>query len=305
MTRYLLLFCTVAALLQACTPQTDERPAAEAEPTAGTQRIVTLGGAITELTFALGSGGSIVGTDLSSIYPAAETARLPKVGYWRTLSAEGVLSLHPTLVLADHDAGPASVLQQIRDAGVQVHHLPLVLSPEQAQERIHTMASLLGREERGKELASELERETRQVQEYLRSVPGEVPTLFIYIRGMKVFQVAGTNTAGDAMIRLAGGMNAGSALDGWKPVDTEFFLGARPKVLIVTTTGLESIGGLENLKTLPGLQATPAVQNGHVLVVDDLAFLGFGPRLPQTLRQMADMYATVGGQTGISKKNNE
>jgi len=62
-------------------------------------RIISIGGAVTETIFALGQETKIVGTDTSSVFPEAAT-RLPQVGYQRTLSAEGVLSLKPNLVLA-------------------------------------------------------------------------------------------------------------------------------------------------------------------------------------------------------------
>lgn len=291
MTRY-IAYC-LAAITVLMTSCSTDKPRPETPPASEPRRIVTLGGAVTELTFALGCGKDIVGTDLSSVYPA-ETSALPKIGYWRSLAAEGILSLHPTMVLADYDAGPESVLQQIKDAGVPVHHLPHVLSMPEAQEQIRLIASALGKEQQGKELSDKLGKEYKEIQDSLRSVEPGIATIFIYVRGAKVFHVAGTNTAGDAMIRLAGGKNVAATLEGWKPVGAEFFLDTRPQVLIVTTTGLESIGGMEGLKALPGIQATPAVRDGLVLVVDDLAFLGFGPRMPQALRQMAEAYAKVG-----------
>ncbi|MFO8212236.1 ABC transporter substrate-binding protein, partial [Pseudomonas aeruginosa] len=66
---------------------------------AAERRIVTVGPPVTELVFALGDGGSVVGRDTSSHHPQPVND-LPDVGYMRALSAEGVMSLDPTHVLA-------------------------------------------------------------------------------------------------------------------------------------------------------------------------------------------------------------
>ncbi len=70
-------------------------------------RIVSIGGPVTEIVYALGADKDLVGVDTSSIYPEAAT-KLPQVGYQRMLSAEGVLALHPTLILASADAGTST-----------------------------------------------------------------------------------------------------------------------------------------------------------------------------------------------------
>ncbi|MBL4906118.1 MAG: ABC transporter substrate-binding protein, partial [Sneathiella sp.] len=61
-------------------------------------RIVSVGGALTEMLYALGESARIVGADTTSYYPLA-AKELPKVGYQRNLSAEGILSLKPDLLL--------------------------------------------------------------------------------------------------------------------------------------------------------------------------------------------------------------
>lgn len=82
-------------------------------------RLVTISGAITEVVYALGAEAQLVGTDTTSLYPAA-AQKTPKVGYLRQLSAEGVLSLKPDAIIATTEAGPPVVLDQLRSAGVKV-----------------------------------------------------------------------------------------------------------------------------------------------------------------------------------------
>ena len=83
------------------------------------KRVVSVGGALTETVYALGAGELLVGSDTTSYYPEA-AANSPKVGYQRALSAEGILSLSPDLVIMTDEAGPPPVLAQLNSAGVNM-----------------------------------------------------------------------------------------------------------------------------------------------------------------------------------------
>ena len=82
-------------------------------------RVVSIGGDVTEIVYELGEEGRLVGVDQTSVWPK-DAAKFPQVGYVRNLSAEGILSLKPDLILASKVAGPAAVLDQLRDAKVTV-----------------------------------------------------------------------------------------------------------------------------------------------------------------------------------------
>ena len=71
-------------------------------------RLITAGGGITEIAYLLGAQDQLVGTDTTSLYPAA-ALKTAKVGYMRQLSAEGLLSLKPDAMIAT-TGGPASVV---------------------------------------------------------------------------------------------------------------------------------------------------------------------------------------------------
>ena len=77
------------------------------------KRVITIGGSLTEIVYALDSQALLVGSDTTSYYPEA-AEELPKVGYQRTLSAEGILSLDPDLVIVTEEAGPPAVLKQLQ-----------------------------------------------------------------------------------------------------------------------------------------------------------------------------------------------
>ena len=89
------------------------------------------------------------------------------------------------------------------------------------------------------------------------------------------------------MIRLAGGTNAASGFDGYKPLTAEAAVAAAPQVILVTTSGLESVGGTDGLLDLPGLALTPAGKARRVVAMDDLYLLGFGPRVADAVAALA------------------
>ncbi len=274
------------ALLGAVLTGAPTRAAAEptgSAPAREVSRIVSTSGTLTEIVFALGAGESLVGVDTSSVFPAAAT-KLPQVGYQRTLAAEGILSLRPTLVLATDDAGPPAVLEQIGTAGVPVERLSAQFTVKAAIERIRQVARLLGRQSQGEALIAALERDLAAAAADEGAGPR---VLFIYARGAGLVNVSGTETAADAMIRLAGGVNAVTGYTGFKPLTSEAAVAAAPKVLLLPARGIESLGGAATLLAMPGISQTPAARQRRLVVMDDLYLLGFGPRLGQAVAELA------------------
>ena len=243
-------------------------------------RIVTLGGTITEIVFALGAGERVVGVDASSSFPE-EADQLPKVSYHRRLSAEGVLSLEPTLVIATTEAGPPEAIEQLESAGPAVLVLPHEPTVEGAVDMIDRIAAALDLRERGADLIRTLEADLSQVRSLIPETEPRAKILFLYARGQGTLMVAGRDTGADTMIGLAGGANAVRGYTGYKPLTSEAAVAAAPDVLLLMDSGLESIGGAGKLWELPGLELTPAGQQGRVLAMDGLFLLGFGPRLGQ------------------------
>lgn len=257
-----------------------------------TQRIVSLGGTVTETLFALGVGDKVVGVDVSSIYPK-ETEKLAKVGYWRRISPEGILSLKPTDLIATYDSGPDAIIEQIEKSGVKLTKIPAVFTFQQVKDNINIIANAVGKTSEASKLVLKLDADYNKVSSKIKKLKKSPKALFLYLRNGKVIDAGGKNTPADGMIKIAGGKNVANGLDGWKTVTSEFFLTAQPEVIILTKTGLESAGGINVLKTIPGLSATPAIKNGNVLILDDIAFLGFGPRFVESLDATVNAFAKV------------
>ncbi|MBW8283636.1 MAG: ABC transporter substrate-binding protein, partial [Rhizobium sp.] len=87
------------------------------------QRIVSIGGTVTEIIHALGEHARVVAVDSTSTYPES-AADKPDVGYIRQLSAEGVLSQKPDLIIAEAGAGPADAIAILTASGVAMVSIP-------------------------------------------------------------------------------------------------------------------------------------------------------------------------------------
>ncbi len=248
-------------------------------------RIVSVGGTVTEIVYALGLGPRVVAVDTSSVFPVNATA-LPQVGYQRTLAAEGVASQRPTLLLLTSEAGPPPAVEQLRGLGVPLHVIPADASPEGAKEKIRLVAAALDAKAKGEELTRTLTAELAAAQALTARATSKPRVLFIYARGGGTLMVGGTGTPAAAMIQLAAGENAVSAFDGFKPLTAEAVTTVAPDVILVPSRGLVSLGGVDGLVAQPGIALTPAGKARRIVAMDDLLLLGFGPRLGSAVREL-------------------
>jgi iron complex transport system substrate-binding protein len=224
-----------------------------------------------------------VGTDVSSTHPAEVVGPLPKIGFYRNLSTEGVLSLGPKLVICNEHAGPAAVLDQLRAAGVTVAVLPADPTLDGARARIRTIGTLLDAPDAAAKLVASIDASLGAI----RPTTPAPRVLFVYVTGAGALQVAGTDTAADAMIGLAGGKNAAVGWSGYRSLTAEGVIAARPDVILATDRGLAAMGGVEGLWALPGLAATPAGAGRRLVAMDELLLLGFGPRTGEAATRLA------------------
>ena len=255
---------------------------AAAEP----QRVVAVGGAITEIVYALGAQNLLVGTDTTGYWPPPARA-LPKVGYQRTLSAEGILSLRPNLLIVTEQAGPPAVLQQVQAANVALLALKDGRSLDDVEEAVQVLAAALNRRAAGAELRRQLAQERAALQRLRGQASAPPRVLFLMHHGGGPPLVAGRSTAADSIIALSGGENVVQEWRGYKPLTPEAAVALAPDILLTTTQSLEQSGGEAGLLRLPGVGLTPAGKRQRVIAMDALLLLGFGPR---TARAAMDLH---------------
>lgn len=265
---------------------------------AQSRRIVVVGGALTETLYRLGAQAEIVGVDTTSLFPA-QAQQLPSVGYARALSAEGVLSLRPTLVVASGEAGPPAVLRQLEAARVPVVMLDAEHRIQGLLMRTRRLAEQVGRAAEGEALATQLQVDWAATQARVAQLGAGRPVpsvLFVFSHSMAQLRIGGRGTAADAAITYAGGRNAVGQLEGFKPLTPESVIAAAPDLILATEQGLSAAGGIDGLLKAPGLAATPAGRARRVVALEALYLLGFGPRLPQAVAQLAGLLHAGAGK---------
>ena len=245
------------------------------------EKLVSIGGDVTEIVYALGAGNELVARDSTSLRPKAVLA-LPDVGYMRQLNTEGILSLHPSMVLSSELAEPSLVLQQLSQNGVKVVRVPGTPSITTVPEKIEVIAGALNRQAEGEKLIATY----RSQLSTIRHDALPVKMLFVMSHGGMSSMAAGQNTAADAMITSVGAKNAMQGFSRYRPLSQEGVIASAPDILLLTADGVKTLGGLDQVWKLPGVAMTPAGKNQRVLVLDDMSLLGFGLQTPVVMAQL-------------------
>lgn len=234
-------------------------------------KIVTLSGAITETVVALGHGSEIVGRDVTSTFPENLTATdLGHVG--RGMTVEGVMAVNPTLVIASQKEEASEVIQKIKESGIKTEFVPQEYSVEGAKTLIKTVAGLVGNAD-FQSLLDKIDADIAQIQ----PIEKKPKVLFIYARG-QMLMVAGAKTPMEAIIGLAGGQNAVTEFEEFKPLTPESLIQANPDVILMFDKGLEGAGGIESVLKVPGVVQTNAGKNKKIISLDGGLISNFGPR---------------------------
>lgn len=256
-----------------------------AEP-AGEPRIVSVHGSLTEVVYLLEAQHMLVGTDTTSTHPAAAN-RTPKVGYLRQLSAEGLLSLRPNAVLGTDEAGPPAVLAQLRQAGVPLRLVNVKHRFEDLLEKVTLVGEATRRQAASQALSADLQKRWQATQQKVarRGGANAPRVLFVMAHGPAPM-LAGTDTGAHAMLGYAGARNAMAEVQGWRALNAESAVQARPDWIVTTQESVTALGGLQKFWQLPGLAMTPAGRQQRVLSFDTMALLGFGPRMPSALEDL-------------------
>jgi len=253
-------------------------PRVSAQVSAQPSRVVSLGGGVTEIVYALGAQDYLVGTDQSSVFPQA-ARRLPSVGYYRRLPVEGVAALKPTLVIASEHAGPPTVLEQLRGLNIQVTSVSDAPTLASLQQRVREIALVLDRVDQGEEILTQFQSALNQAQSQFL-LPRKAVT--VVMRAGVLVGAGGDTTAG-VVLREAGLINALSKQTGYRALSAEALSALAPEVIIISSGTVTSMGGLDAVKKSSLLRHTPAVKNNLVIEFDDLLVQGFSLRLPQAV----------------------
>lgn len=248
--------------------------------------VLSLGGSVTEIVVALGQQHRLSGRDTTSTYPPEVTA-LPDVGYLRALSPEGVLSVGPSLILSEEGAGPPQAIDVIRAADVRFVEVPEARSAEGILRKIEIVGDALGVPEKASDLAAEVKTSlTKALADADRPTSERKRVLFVISTQGGKINASGSGTAADAIIRMAGGINAVTEYKGYKQITDEAVGLAAPDVILMMDRGGDHGAADDDLFAMPAIRLTPAAQTRSVVRMDGLLMLGFGPRTAVAVSQL-------------------
>lgn len=253
-------------------------------------RILSVGGDITEILYALRADDKIIAIDSTSQFPGDALQKKTDVGYLRALSAEGVLSTNPSVIIASADAGPPPVVAVLKSSSVPYVVVPDDKTPEGVANKIRFVAKVVGMEAAGEALAKDVERDFALLAEQRAKISKPKRALFVLSVQSGKATIGGAGTGADAMIKLAGAINAGAAVPGYKPMTDEAGVELAPDAILTMQHGP---GGMpsDRMKTVASLAGSPAMKNGEIIEMNGLYLLGFGPRCARAARElMAALY---------------
>ncbi|MBN9083117.1 MAG: hypothetical protein BGP04_02835 [Rhizobiales bacterium 62-17] len=259
-------------------------------------RLVSLGSSNTEIIYALEAADAVVGVDSTSLLPPQALATKANVGYLRALSAEGLMALRPDVVLTSAGAGPPEVLENLRRAGIKIVNLDDVASAESLLHRIDAIGQLVERESAAQRLHADVAQRFDSLTASVAKIANRKRVLLVLGMQSGRAMVAGQKTAADAMINLAGAVNAGSGMDGYKPMSDEAIVAAAPDVIIWVHRPGEDV--VKDVFALPAFATTPAAATKAIVHMDAVYLLGFGPSAPDAAK---DLMRQIYGDGAVAK----
>jgi len=259
------------------------------------ERVVVISPIYNEIIWALGAQDHVVGVDLSSTYPP-EIKGVTTVGYHRALSAEGILSLHPTAILtSEGNIGPPQVIEQIKGLNIPIQSFTAKNdSVDGTKALIREIAAFFHKEEKAEELCRNLDSQMAASLEKVKQYTDHPRVAVIHFgRASNVYLVVGKGGGGDGggvskMIELAGGEMALEKTGMQRMESPEIIAQANPDVVLVTDFGYDRLGGsIDQIKTLPGVETSNAAKSGRIYRVEENQLNYFGPRTGENVAKVA------------------
>jgi iron complex transport system substrate-binding protein len=283
---------TLAACLTAVT-----WPARAEDSAKDTSRIVSIGGDVTEILYALNAAPKVVAIDTTSTYPASALKEKASVGYMRALSTEGVLSTNPSVIIAAADAGPPEVVSALKASTIPYVEVPDDPTPDGVAAKIRIIAEAIGAGTDAEALTKKVAADFEALSSRKARIKKPLRVLFVLAVRDGRATVAGRGTSADAIFSLAGAENAAAEINGYKPLADEAAIDLAPDVIVAMSNPVRGNEAHMMLK-LPMFRGTPAAANNRLVEMDGNYLLNFGPRAGEAARDlMLALYPELGAAT--------
>jgi iron complex transport system substrate-binding protein len=289
MKKFLIVSAVAVALVSASCSRFHNAPSESKDA-----RYVVISPIYNEIIWALGAQDKVVGIDLSTTYPP-EVKNVQTIGYHRALSAEGILSLHPTAVIHDNNIGPPQVVQQLQQLNIPMKTFSAKNdSFDGTKALIREMGAYFHKETRAEELCNTMDTQRAASLEKVKQYTDHPRVAVIHFgRASNVYMVVGKGGGGDGsgvsqMIELAGGQMAVENRGMQRMESPEIIAQANPDVILLTDYGYDRLGGsLDQIKALPGVATSNAAKNNRIYRIEENVLNYFGPRSGENIAKVA------------------
>lgn len=250
-------------------------------------RIVAIGGAVTEIVYALGKSDLLIARDSTSLFPA-EAVKLPDVGYMRQLSPEGVLSVNPSAILMIEGSGPKPAIDVIKKSSVQVVTVPEGYDRDGIARKIMAVGDALDAHEQAQALVDRVSADIDAAVKAAAEIPAEKRKRVLFVLTLQNGKImaAGDHTAANGILKLAGATNVAAEFQGYKPMNDEAVVAASPDLIVMMSRAGPGPSDAEVLAH-PAIALTPAGKAKAIVRVDGATTLGFGPRAADAIRDLS------------------
>ena len=289
MKKFLIVSAVAVALVSASCSRFHNAPSESKDA-----RYIVISPIYNEIIWALGAQDKVVGIDLSTTYPP-EVKNVQTIGYHRALSAEGILSLHPTAVIHDNNIGPPQVVQQLQQLNIPMKTFSAKNdSFDGTKALIREMGAYFHKETRAEELCNTMDTQRAASLEKVKQYTDHPRVAVIHFgRASNVYMVVGKGGGGDGsgvsqMIELAGGQMAVENRGMQRMESPEIIAQANPDVILLTDYGYDRLGGsLDQIKALPGVATSNAAKNNRIYRIEENVLNYFGPRSGENIAKVA------------------
>lgn len=257
---------------------------------------------MTEILYDLGQADKVVAVDSTSQFPEQALKDKRNVGYLRALSAEGVLSVNPTLIIASEQAGPPEVVKALKSTNIRYVEIGDKPTVEGVPAKVRAIGDVVGARDAAEALVAKIQADFDALASDRKTMQQKKRVLFVLAVQNGRAIVGGTGTSADAMLQIAGADNAAASISGFKPVSDEQLAEFAPDAIITMRRGDGNGHGTDQVLALAGLRGTPAAKPENSIEMDGLYLLGFGPRAPAAARDlMRKLYPQLSTATPHTK----
>lgn len=249
-------------------------------------KIISLAPSNTEILFAIGAGGQIIGRDSFSDYPPEAKILTDIGGPSFGNNMELITSLQPDLILAAEINTPEQVTE-FEKLGLTVFYLNNPKNIAGLYTNLEIVGKLTGHEKEVVGLVNSLKIREDAVNQKIAAATTK-PIVFYEVDGTDPAKpwTIGPGSFIDTMIKQAGGANAGANLPiQWSQISQEELIVQNPDLILL---GDHNFGTtVEQVSSRPGWNAIKAVQTNRVLPYEDNLASRPGPRLVDGLEALA------------------